>query len=174
MFGIPLTTISIVCSLSCLSIVILLILANSLRSNDVHKRIAHFERGIEELNKELYKIRKWIKDNELENQYNNTALGAKVKSEVRDALDNGLIKVYRQIELLEADIQKQNDYTEEKMLLLEEKMREINFTPSNGNPIDEKRITTLFKEGWSMDSIAREMRLSKGEVELILKLANIR
>ncbi|MDD7567068.1 MAG: hypothetical protein PUJ79_01475, partial [Helicobacter sp.] len=115
-----------------------------------------------------------IKDNELENQYTNTALGSKIKSEVKDSLENGLIKVYRQIEVLEVNMDKQNDYMEEKMFQLEEKLREINYTPSNGNQIDEKRILTLFNEGWSMDSIAKEMRLNKGEVELILKLANIR
>lgn len=174
MFHLSLGTLSILCSLFCLAIVILLMLVNYFRSSDLHKRIQNFERGIEELNKEIYKIRKWIKDNELENQYTNTALGSKIKSEVKDSLENGLIKVYRQIEVLEVNMDKQNDYMEEKMFQLEEKLREINYTPSNGNQIDEKRILTLFNEGWSMDSIAKEMRLNKGEVELILKLANIR
>ncbi|MDD7567221.1 MAG: hypothetical protein PUJ79_02290, partial [Helicobacter sp.] len=74
MFHLSLGTLSILCSLFCLAIVILLMLVNYFRSSDLHKRIQNFERGIEELNKEIYKIRKWIKDNELENQYTNTAL----------------------------------------------------------------------------------------------------
>lgn len=174
MFELSLQNLSMMCSIACLVIVIVLVVANYLRSMDTYKRLRRFERGIEDLNKEMYKIKKWIKDNELENQYTNSALSNKIKAEVRDAINNGLIKVQRQIEILESDINKQNDYMEEKTLMLEEKLRELNYMPSNGNTIDEKRINALFRDGWSIDAIAKEMRLGKGEVEFILKLANIR
>ncbi|MBR2111675.1 MAG: hypothetical protein IJ950_01775 [Helicobacter sp.] len=174
MFELSFQNLSMICSIACLLVVIVLVVANYFRSMDTYKRFRRFERGIEDLNKEMYKIKKWIKDNELENQYTNTALGSKIKAEVRDALSNGLIKVQRQIEILESDIHKQNDYMEEKTLMLEEKLHELNYMPSNGNTIDEKRINALFRDGWSIDSIAKEMRLGKGEVEFILKLANIR
>ena len=144
MFELSFQNLSMICSIACLLVVIVLVVANYFRSMDTYKRLRRFERGIEDVNKEMYKIKKWIKDNELENQYTNTALGSKIKAEVRDALSNGLIKVQRQIEILESDIHKQNDYMEEKTLMLEEKLRELNYMPSNGNTIDEKRINALF------------------------------
>lgn len=32
----------------------------------------------------------------------------------------------------------------------------------------------MFRDGWSIDAIAKEMRLSKGEIEFTLKLADIK
>ena len=44
---------------------------------------------------------------------------------------------------------------------------------SGMNDVDEKRIISLFKEGWSVDSIAKELRIGRGEVEFTLKIADI-
>ncbi len=171
---ISLENISIICSISCLGAVIILSVLNFFKNSDMTKRLRRFERGFEDINKEVYKIKKWIKDTELESEYNNNAIHTKIKTEVKDALNNGIINVQRQIEVLESQTLKQNDYVEEKMLQLEEKLRGLNYTPSNGNAIDEKKIIGLFRDGWSVDAIAKEMRLNKGEIEFILKLSNIR
>ena len=53
-------------------------------------------------------------------------------------------------------------------------MKEFAYTPTNPINIDEGRIIAMFKDGWSVDSIAKELRVGKGEVEFTLKFANLK
>ena len=85
-----------------------------------------------------------------------------------------MVNVYRQIEILEAQVNKEGDYIEEKIVGIEEKIREFGYFPTSSTNIDEKRIIGMFRDGWSIDAIAKEMRLSKGEIEFTLKLADIK
>lgn len=62
---------------------------------------------------------------------------------------------------------------ENKILHLEERLKEFVYTPTNPTNIDEGRIISMFKDGWSIDSIAKELRIGKGEVEFTLKFANL-
>ena len=162
--------------LSCLQsrCVCLVAFFNYTRNFEINKRIRRFEKGMEDINNEIFKIHKWIKDSELENQLSTTALHNKIKTESIDAVNNALVKVYRQIEILEAQVNKERDYIEEKIVSIEEKIREFGYFPSSNTNIDEKRIIGMFRDGWSIDAIAKEMRLSKGEIEFTLKLADIK
>ena len=66
------------------------------------------------------------------------------------------------------------EYLENKIFSLEDRMKEFAYTPTNPINIDEGRIIAMFKDGWSVDSIAKELRVGKGEVEFTLKFANLK
>lgn len=175
MFGVSLSSIAMIFGLIAIGVSCLIAFLGYTRNLDMQKRLKRFEKGMENINSEIFKIHKWIKDSELESQLSSTALNTKIKTESADAVNNALVNVYRQIEILEAQFSKERIYIEEKLVSLEEKIREFGYFPtsSSGN-IDDKRIITLFRDGWSIDSIAKEMRLSKGEIEFTLKLADIK
>lgn len=174
MFGVSMSSLSMILGLISIGIVCLVAFFNYTRNFEINKRIRRFEKGMEDINNEIFKIHKWIKDSELENQLSTTALHNKIKTESIDAVNNALVKVYRQIEILEAQVNKERDYIEEKIVSIEEKIREFGYFPSSNTSIDEKRIISMFRDGWSIDAIAKEMRLSKGEIEFTLKLADIK
>ncbi|RDU59057.1 hypothetical protein [Helicobacter marmotae] len=174
MFGISMGSMGMIFSLISIGIVCFIAFLTYTRSLDLAKRIRRFEKGMEDINNEIFKIHKWIKDNELENQLSNTALNTKIKTQSIDAVNNALVDVYRQVEILEAQVNKDWDYIEERFVLLEGKIREFGFYPTSAGNIDQKRIVSMFHDGWSIDAIAKEMRLSKGEVEFTLKLADIK
>lgn len=174
MFGISLSSASMILSLVSIGVVCLVAFLSYTRGFDTAKRIRRFEKGMEDINNEIFKIHKWIKDNELENQLSTNALHTKIKTESIDAVNNALVGVYRQIEILEAQVNKERDYIEEKIVSLEEKIREFGYFPTSSTNIDEKRIVSMFRDGWSIEAIAKEMRLSKGEIEFTLKLADIK
>lgn len=174
MFGVSMSSISMIFGLVSIGIVCLVAFFNYTRNFDLNKRLRRFEKGMEDLNNEIFKIHKWIKDNELENQLSSTALNTKIKTESIDAVNNALVNVYRQIEILEAQVNKEGNYIEEKIVGIEEKIREFGYFPTSSTNIDEKRIIGMFRDGWSIDAIAKEMRLSKGEIEFTLKLADIK
>ncbi|TLD97776.1 hypothetical protein LS71_003325 [Helicobacter jaachi] len=174
MFGISMSSMGMIFSLISIGIVCLIAFFSYTRNLDLLKRIRRFEKGVEDINSEIFKIHKWIKDSELENQLSSTALNTKIKTESIDAVNNALVGVYRQVEILEANMNKERDYVEEKLVSLEEKIREFGYFPTSSTNIDEKRIISMFRDGWSIDAIAKEMRLSKGEIEFTLKLADIK
>nr|WP_317403327.1 hypothetical protein [uncultured Helicobacter sp.] len=174
MFGVSMSSMAMIFSLISIAIVCLIAFLSYSRSLEIHKRIRRFEKGMEDINGEIFKIHKWIKDSELESQLSSTALNTKIKTESADAVNNSLVSVYRQIEILEAQFNKERSYIEEKLVSLEEKIREFGYFPSSSTNIDQKRILGMFHDGWSIDAIAKEMRLSKGEIEFTLKLADIK
>lgn len=175
MFGVSMSSVSMIFGLVAIGIVCLVSFFSYTRNLDLLKRLRRFEKGMEDINGEIFKIHKWIKDSELENQLSSTALNTKIKTESIDAVNNALVSVYRQVEILEVQMNKEREYVEEKLVSLEEKIREFGYFPtSTSSNIDEKRIISMFRDGWSIDSIAKEMRLSKGEIEFTLKLADIK
>ncbi|MCH5314045.1 MAG: hypothetical protein J1E28_06620 [Helicobacter sp.] len=174
MFGISMSSMSMILGLVSIGIVCFVAFLNYTRNLDFNKKMRRFEKGMEDINNEIFKIHKWIKDNELENQLSTTALHNKIKTESIDAVNNALVNVYRQVEILEAQVNKEREYIEEKIVSIEEKIREFGYFPSSSTNIDEKRIIGMFRDGWSIDAIAKEMRLSKGEIEFTLKLADIK
>lgn len=90
----------------------------------------------------------------------------------RDDFADSLNGFYRQIKELHQSIQSDRDYFEQKIVRIENRVRDFGHL-SYVNDVDEKRIVALFKEGWSVDSIAKELRIGRGEVEFTLKIADI-
>ncbi|TLD80589.1 hypothetical protein LS68_007370 [Helicobacter sp. MIT 05-5293] len=174
MFGFSMGSIGMIFGLIAIGIVCLVSFFSYTRSLDLNKRLRRFEKGFEDLNNEIFKIHKWVKDNELENQLSSAALNTRIKTESIDAVNNALVNVYRQIEILEAQVNKEQGYIGERLVHIEEKIREFGYFPTSSTNIDEKRIIGMFRDGWSIDAIAKEMRLSKGEIEFTLKLADIK
>ena len=46
--------------------------------------------------------------------------------------------------------------------------------PSSVHGNDDSKITSLFKQGIMIDTIAKELHLSKAEVEFVLKINQLR
>ena len=78
-----------------------------------------------------------------------------------------------QIERLNEEYKQYKEEVEGKVFTLEDRIKEFAYTPTNPSNIDEGRIISMFKDGWSVDSIAKELRIGKGEVEFTLKFANL-
>ncbi len=56
---------------------------------------------------------------------------------------------------------------------LEEGMRQLSM-PASVTGMDDEKIIALYKQGLPLDAIAKELRLSKAEVEFVLKINQIR
>lgn len=144
-----------------------------LKEMETNKRLRHFEKSIEELNKQLYKLQKKIKEDEVESEFSSSALSHSLRQEVKEAVNNAAAGIYQSVERVEALWMEHRDRVDEKIVILEERVKEMGYFPTSPNGVDEARILSMFKDGWSIDSIAKELRIGKGEVEFTLKLANI-
>ena len=74
---------------------------------------------------------------------------------------------------MEVEIKRINDSVNERINKLEENTK-LSSMSSNAKLINEKAIVDLYKEGYSAEEIAKRERTPIGEVELILRIANLR
>lgn len=144
-----------------------------LKDVEIGKRLRHFEKSIEELNKQLYKLQKKLKEEEAQSEQSNSMLLHSLHQEVREAVNNAAAGIYQSLEKSEALWLENKERTDEKLVMLEERIKEMGYFPTSPNGVDESRILSMFRDGWSIDAIAKELRIGKGEVEFTLKLANI-
>ncbi|WP_199770135.1 hypothetical protein [Helicobacter mesocricetorum] len=160
---------------------VLLMVYFYLKDADNTKRYKRYEKSIEELNKEIYRLQKKLKtyESDLESfkQSFKQQIYQDTRLEMKNLIDMNLhsqvIPLKSQIERLGEEYKHYKEEVEGKVFMLEDRIKEFAYTPTNPTNIDEGRIISMFKDGWSVDSIAKELRIGKGEVEFTLKFANL-
>ncbi|MDU7692926.1 MAG: hypothetical protein E7K04_01585 [Helicobacter sp.] len=146
-----------------LFIIIFVILAIAhVRHKNALKKISDLQNVAEKLSLENHKIQKNIK----------VLLEKQPNSKMQDSPDLKQLKI--NIKELQEMLKSDRSYFQEKLAKLENRIRDFNTMSRDvGLEVDEKRIIALFQEGFSIDSIAKELKIGRGEVEFILKLADI-
>ena len=169
-------------------VLVLLIIYMYLKEGESNKRSRRYEKSIEELNKEVYRLQKRIKEQESALEHFKVGIKAQIyqdtRLEMKKLLDSNLgtqvVPLRADMESLKAQWQSHQkaleniEHLENKIFSLEDRIKEFAYTPTNPTNIDEGRIISMFKDGWSVDSIAKELRIGKGEVEFTLKFANLK
>lgn len=145
------------------------------KDRDTHKRLHRFEGAITSLAKEIYKTQKGVEKFEQEGNKIDflNALDGGNHSEQGSSLQEKITSMNKKINELDKDIDMLKSHYDEKIISLENRLREYGHFTSGGGDIDEKKIIDMFQNGFSIDSIAKELRIGRGEVEFTLKLANI-
>lgn len=159
----------------------LLIIYFYLKDAENTKRSKRYEKSIEDLNKEIYRLQKKLKayESDLEGfkQSIKQQIYQDTRLEMKNLIDTNLhsqvMPLRSQIERLNEEYKQYKEEVEGKVFTLEDRIKEFAYTPTNPTNIDEGRIISMFKDGWSVDSIAKELRIGKGEVEFTLKFANL-
>ena len=123
------------------------------------QKFAAFELSLEEAHKEIYLLKKEFKNNEI------TKKIQKIENIIESIVDDVRAIEGKNIELIETlKNQIQELYSEIK----KSKIPQMNFV----NKTDEEKIKNLYKNGYSIEEISRELRIPAGEVELILKFSS--
>ena len=130
------------------------------KAKEFRKKIKLLEDVIEKLANDVYKFQKFTKESKEREKQGNAGI------------ESGLNSFYREIKEVHEIIKSDRNYFEEKMIKLENRVRDFGHIGGTSD-VDEKRIIALYQEGWSVDSIAKELRIGRGEVEFTLKLADI-
>jgi Na+/phosphate symporter len=129
------------------------------RDKVIDNKLAGFELSLEEINQEIFKLKKEV--NFLK-QNNNFEEIEKIIEEIVDSIKKAEQKYLTKLEQIE-----------EKVSILENKNKKNNFDFSNVSMQDEEKIKKLYKSGYSIEEISRELRIPAGEIELVLKFSNL-
>lgn len=146
-------------------IIIIILLYMSMKERDTARKIAQLEHSIEDINKEIYKIQKWITDSDKKLPKDNIKPNRELVRSIEEAKED--------IISLQHGLQSDREYFEDKILVLEERLRSLGHFNAPSQQRNEKQIIELFQNGYTTDAIAKELRISKSEVEFTLKLSEL-
>ncbi len=153
----------------------LLIVYFYMRDQAVTRQLSAYEQAIDELNARLHRVERDIVQQpdqsagwaeELE------AIENRLNQKLND-LSDPLLKAIRAIRQMESEMIRINDTLNERITRIEENNRLSNISATS-KLINEKAIIELYKNGYSAEEIAKRERTPLGEVELILKIANLK
>ena len=156
-------------------VMMLLIAFFYFRDKAVFQKLSAYEEAIDDLHNRLYTLETERAEGGVgENQEIVQALEqVEVRLEDRlNELGDPLLRTIRAVKTMEG-----------KLLALEERLNarlsKLESSSSLGMQgsvlnLNEDRIISLFKEGKSIEKIAKKERISQGEVEFVLRMANLR
>ena len=130
------------------------------RDKIIDSKLLALESMIEDINQELFKLKKQ------QNNEESKKLLIEMEKTIEKLVDN--IK----------KIEEKNIYCikklEEKVETISSKVSLKNKTPLelDINKIDEQKIINLYKKGYSIEDISKELMIPSGEVELVIKFQN--
>lgn len=143
--------------------IIIVLLYIALKEKESAKKIMRLEASIEDTHKEIYKIQKWIMESD------KRAQDVKPNAETFKAMAD----LKADILSLQHGLQSDRDYFEDKILVLEERLRSLGHFNTPSQHRNENQILDLFKNGYTIDDISKELRIAKSEVEFVLKLSEL-
>ncbi len=154
-------------------LVIVMFLLNGIRDKELSRKLRLYEKSIEELNRQNHTISKElsrISEKEPKEEDNLPQIKARIKEEVQKSL-RPMVESIKEIEIVMQNFQ---DEQIRRIDELEDGKKVVNFAPKNMANSNEKLIISQYKSGKSEAMIAKDMRIGIGEVDLILKLANLK
>lgn len=147
------------------------------RDKGIVKQLELYEMAIDDLNVRLHKVEQ---DDEKNSGKENTANFSEELGKIEeslsgqlDELSDPLLKTIRAIKDMETEIKRIEDSVNERINKLESNTK-LSSMSGNAKLINEKAIVDLYKAGYSAEEIAKRERTPIGEVELILRIANLR
>ncbi len=139
------------------------------------KQIRAIASAVENLNHQVFALEQEIKKQHLEVEEKSS--DSMTLADLRYELEVGISEYTKPLSIQLAQIQDEHNITKEQLqqriVYLEENMRNLSL-PASVTGMDDERIIALFKQGVAIDTISKELRLSKPEVEFVLKINQLK
>ena len=123
------------------------------------QKFSAIEMSLEELNKEVYLIKKQFKKIE------NIPKTDNIEEAIKDLVENIQITEEKNIEII--------NLMQERIDGLYSKMKQNNLPDISAeiSKNEEEKVLSLYKSGYSIEEISRELRIPAGKIELIVKFS---
>ena len=145
-----------------------------IREGEVNKKFKLYEKAIEDLNRENHKLYQEIKEIPSVESFDTENLNVQIQKEVNEEVRKSLMPMVDSIKEIESVMSNFQNEQIDRIDALENSKKEVNFKPRNMAQSNEKLIIHNYKNGKSEAMIAKDLRIGIGEVDLILKLANLK
>ena len=130
------------------------------RDKIIEQKFAAFELSLEELHKEIYMLKKEKNNDNSQKLEKIERIIESIVDDIR-AIENKNLQIIQNLK---------DEIDELKMKVRKNNLSEISKMVSKS---DEEKVISLYKNGYSIEDISRELRIPAGEIELILKFASL-
>jgi uncharacterized protein YoxC len=139
-----------------------------------NKNIRSVASVVEDLNREIFYLKKELKDTKTNIKTNSSRMSdSEIYEEVERTVYDMVSPLSLGVKRLEETLVKIDEQMNLRISSLENGVKQISIPTSvHGN--DDEKIISLFKQGVSLDTISKELHISKAEVEFVLKINKIR
>ncbi|MFA6188457.1 MAG: hypothetical protein WC680_04170 [Sulfuricurvum sp.] len=146
------------------------------KENEVNTKLRAIAHAVEDLHRELYKIDKRVtQELEIITSLQETLpetvrlTNAKVDQDMTELS----VPIMDALGHIEGTFTAYKEKTENRLRYLEERIRNLSL-PTSISGMDDEKVISRYNQGIEVDLIAKELRLSKPEVEFVLKINQLR
>lgn len=146
------------------------------KETEVSGQIRSIAKAVEDLHREMYQMDKRLKQEleiiaSLEESVprEHHSLHAELGREVNEIS----IPIMESLGAIEGSFTAYKEKTDNRLRYLEERIRNLSL-PTSISGLDDEKVISRYNQGVEVDAIAKELRLSKAEVEFVLKINQLR
>ncbi|ACZ11194.1 conserved hypothetical protein [Sulfurospirillum deleyianum DSM 6946] len=159
------------------ALVIIVFLMVYIRDMEVNKKLSIYEKSIEELNYQNHVLNKALNElrtQEKEPAFDPAVLEQKMVQFVKEEIHKSAIPVVSSLKEIESIIYHFKEEQSSRLERIESRTKEMSFASASPSSSNEKMIIAHYTKGKSEAEIAKDLRIGIGEVDLVLKLANLK
>lgn len=135
-------------------------------------KIYKLERAVEEMKKSLHYLQKELNEKTSSSNFDADALKDEIKFSLDREINVKILPILKSLQGFETVIESFQNEQETRLSSLEQKTKSMNkLSPDFTN--EEQKIVELFKQGKSVEQIAKDLRISTGNVEFTLKMKEL-
>ncbi len=129
---------------------------------------------VEELNREIYYLKQKLQETQKSIKSNTRTMSdEEIYQEVERTVYDMVQPISTKIKQIQEQVQSIDMQLDSRISSLESGVKQISI-PSSIHANDDEKIISLFKQGVSLETISKELHLSKPEVEFVLKINKIK
>lgn len=160
-------------------VLLIIILVRYLKDKEISAKFAKYEKILDILMKENHAIKKELKNTENIDIADKSAdsldnLQEKLELKIQADINAKIVPILSSITNIENVIKNFQEQQQDRIYDLEERTKSISKITPPSQASEEERVLYLFQNGTSAEDIARDMQLSVGKVNLILKIHGLR
>lgn len=146
------------------------------KDNEVSTKLRAIAHAVEDLHREVYKLDKRVTQEleivaSLQESLPETARMTNEK--VDQDMSEMSVPIMDALQHIEETFAAYKEKTENRLRYLEERIRNLSL-PTSISGMDDEKVISRYNQGMEVDLIAKELRLSKPEVEFVLKINQLR
>ena len=157
------------------ALVVVLFLMIFIRDTEITKKLSIFERSIEDLNYQNHVLNKTLKElSSKQNDFDPHAFERMMIEKMKQEVQNTALPMLGSLREIESVLERFKEEQGSRIDRLESRTKEISSLSSPTSSSNEKMIVAQYNRGRSEAEIAKDLRIGIGEVDLVLKLANLK
>ncbi len=144
------------------------------KDSEYNRNIRAVASAAEELNREIFYLKKKLSDTQASIKKNSSRMNdEEIYQEVERTVYDMVKPISLGLRKLEESIQNIEENINSRISSLESGVKQISIPASiHGN--DDEKVISLYKQGISLETISKELHISKAEVEFVLKINKIK